>query len=137
MANVGRPDDEPTGTAAPPVQEVPEGGTSAPTIRALTDDEPPIPVWHVFDDSLAKSLEIVDRKKESESGGVQLHDGPTGPPCFPHEFDDSLEKERARAAVSGIPDPAPEAIHDDEAPRHPSAYASEFDDSLEKAAAAA
>jgi len=52
-----------------------------------------------LDDSLAKKLEIVDNK-ESESGGVQLHDGPTGPPCFPHEFDDSLEKERTRAVAA-------------------------------------
>jgi len=63
--------------ATPMVQVAPQGGMSAPTIRALTDDDPPIPVLHV-----------VDREKETEA--PHLHGGPPGPPCFPREFDDSL-----------------------------------------------
>ncbi|EJK48422.1 hypothetical protein THAOC_32778, partial [Thalassiosira oceanica] len=85
-------------------------GTGASTIRALSDDDPPIPVLHVvdhgretdgpqmhdgppgpplfsndFDDSLAKRV-------ENDTEKPQLHDGPPGPPCFPLEFDDSLAK---------------------------------------------
>ncbi|EJK77226.1 hypothetical protein THAOC_00955, partial [Thalassiosira oceanica] len=66
-------------TATPPVQEVPENGMTASTIRAITDDDRPIPVW-----------QVADHEKESE--GPQLHDGPPGPPRFPHELDDSLAK---------------------------------------------
>ncbi|EJK51738.1 hypothetical protein THAOC_29067, partial [Thalassiosira oceanica] len=67
------------GIAASMVQEVPQGGTSAPTIRALNGDDPPDPVWQVVDHG-------------RDSGGPQLHDDQLGPPCFPLEFDDSLAK---------------------------------------------
>ncbi|EJK58961.1 hypothetical protein THAOC_20872 [Thalassiosira oceanica] len=60
--------------ATPMVQEVPPGDMSAPTIRALTDDEPPIPVWHV-----------VDHEKVTEA--PHQHDGPPGLPCFPRDSD--------------------------------------------------
>ncbi|EJK47683.1 hypothetical protein THAOC_33579, partial [Thalassiosira oceanica] len=77
-------------SATPPVQEVPENGMTASTIRAINDDDRPIPVW-----------QVADHEKESE--GPQLHDGPPGPPRFPHELDDSLakkvEKERATSTA--------------------------------------
>ena len=50
-------------------------GMTAASIRALDDDDPPLPLLH-----------IVDHKKESE--GTQLHDGPPAPP----ELDESLAK---------------------------------------------
>ncbi|EJK49284.1 hypothetical protein THAOC_31861 [Thalassiosira oceanica] len=69
-----------TNDVADGMQEVPQGGMlSAPTIRALTDDNPPIPVWHV-----------VDHEKETEA--PHLHDGPPGPPSFPRDFDGSFAK---------------------------------------------
>jgi len=68
-----------TNDVADGMQEVPQGGMSAPTIRALTDDDPPIPVWHV-----------VDHEKETEA--PHLHDGPPGPPSFPRDFDGSFAK---------------------------------------------
>ena len=67
------------GTAAPPAQDAPRHGMAAATVRALPDDDPPLPLLHV-----------VDHEKESE--GPQLHDGPIGPPSFPSELDDSLAK---------------------------------------------
>ncbi|EJK55582.1 hypothetical protein THAOC_24676, partial [Thalassiosira oceanica] len=43
-------------TATPPVlQEVPRNGMTASTIRAITDDDRPIPVW-----------QVADHEKESE-----------------------------------------------------------------------
>ncbi|EJK68227.1 hypothetical protein THAOC_10614, partial [Thalassiosira oceanica] len=80
-------------TTTPQVQEVPRNGTTASTIRAINDDDPPIPVW-----------QVADHEKGSE--GPQLHDGPTGPPRFPQEFDDSLAKkvEKERAAFPAFED---------------------------------
>ncbi|EJK59793.1 hypothetical protein THAOC_19945 [Thalassiosira oceanica] len=79
-------------TPSPLQQEAPRNGTTASTIRAINDDDPPIPVWQVAD-------------HEKETNGPQLHDGPPGPPRFPQELDDSLAKkvEKERAAF-----PAPE-----------------------------
>ncbi|EJK69700.1 hypothetical protein THAOC_09016, partial [Thalassiosira oceanica] len=79
------------GTFAPVAHGAPQDGMAAPTIRALDDDEPPIPVPSVFlnefDDSLAKRA-----RAENDPEGPQLHDGPLGPTCFSSEFDDSLAK---------------------------------------------
>lgn len=36
-------------TTTPPVQEVPRNGMMAPIIRAINDDDAPVPVWHVAD----------------------------------------------------------------------------------------
>ncbi|EJK62351.1 hypothetical protein THAOC_17040 [Thalassiosira oceanica] len=74
-ASRGGPNVGSTAAAAPLVQEVHLEGTTASTI----DDGPSIPLSHV-----------VDHGEEAE--GPQLHDGPPGPPSFPHEFDDSLAK---------------------------------------------
>ncbi|EJK49938.1 hypothetical protein THAOC_31142, partial [Thalassiosira oceanica] len=63
------------------VQEVPQGGMSAPTIRGSTDDDHPIPVRHVVD-------------HEEEIEGPQLHDGPPGPPCSPRGIDDDTLTQR-------------------------------------------
>ncbi|EJK55234.1 hypothetical protein THAOC_25051, partial [Thalassiosira oceanica] len=79
--------------ASPLVQEVPRNGTTASTIRAINDDDPPIPVGQVAD-------------HEKETKGPQLHDGPPGPPRFPQELDDSLAKkvEKERAAFPALED---------------------------------
>ena len=61
-------------TAAPPVQEVPRDGTTASTSVSLNDDDP----------------SIADRN--TETAGLQLHDVPSCPPCFPPEFDDSIAR---------------------------------------------
>ena len=65
--------------AAPLVPGVHRDGMVASSVRALDDDDPPLPLLHV-----------VDHEKETE--GPQLHDGPLGPPSFPSELDDSLAK---------------------------------------------
>jgi len=61
------------------VQEVPENGMTASTIRAINDDDPPIPVWQVND-------------YEKDTKGPQLQEGPWddlhGPPSFPRELHD-------------------------------------------------
>ena len=79
------------GSAAPPVQDTPRHGTAAATVRALYDDDPPLPLLHV-----------VDPDKETE--GPQLHDGPPGPPSFPSEFDDSLAKQVENDLERQLPD---------------------------------
>ncbi|EJK50379.1 hypothetical protein THAOC_30662 [Thalassiosira oceanica] len=67
-------------TAAPMVQEeVTQGGTTASTIRAINDDDPPISL-----------LQVADHENETE--GPELHDGPPGLQYSLSEFDDS-EKE--------------------------------------------
>ncbi|EJK55561.1 hypothetical protein THAOC_24698, partial [Thalassiosira oceanica] len=66
------------GTNAAP-QDAPRDGMTASTILALNDGSPPIPV-----------RQAVDHGRETD--GPRLHDGLPGPPCFPHEFDDSLAK---------------------------------------------
>ncbi|EJK55916.1 hypothetical protein THAOC_24292, partial [Thalassiosira oceanica] len=72
-------------------QEAPRNGTTASKIRAINNDDPPIPVGQVA-------------SHEKETKGPQLHDGPPGPPRFPQELDDSLakkvEKERATFPAS-------------------------------------
>ncbi|EJK64650.1 hypothetical protein THAOC_14593 [Thalassiosira oceanica] len=100
-------------TATPLLQEVPQNGATASTIRAIPDDDdPPIPVWQVAD-------------HEKESKGPQLHVGPPGPqPFFSHEFDDSLAKGggddlEGPQRYDGLPGPPPCFPH-------------EFDDSLAK-----
>ena len=55
--------------------------------------------------------------------GPQLHDGPSGPTCFPPEFDDSLSK-RVANEMKGP------QLHD--GPSGPPCFPSEFDDSLTK-----
>ena len=79
------------GTAAPPAQDAPRHGMAAATVRALPDDDPPLPLLHV-----------VDHEKESE--GPQLHDGPIGPPSFPSELDDSLAKKLENDLERQLPD---------------------------------
>ena len=64
-------------TASP--QDTPQHSTTASTVRALNDDDPPFPLMHVVD-------------HENETEGPQLHDGPSGPPSFPSELDDSRTK---------------------------------------------
>ncbi|EJK47894.1 hypothetical protein THAOC_33353, partial [Thalassiosira oceanica] len=102
--------------AVPPVQEPSQGVPPASTIRAIDDDDPPIPLLHV-----------VVPGKESEgnvSAGPQLHDGPPGgPPCFPDEFDDSLAKGVENYSKG------PQQ-HDD--PSGPPRFPHEYDDSLAK-----
>ena len=67
-------------TAAPLMQDnLRHCTTSASTVRALSEDDPPLPLLHV-----------VDPDKDRE--GPQLHDGPPGPPSYPFELDDSLAK---------------------------------------------
>ncbi|EJK62036.1 hypothetical protein THAOC_17369, partial [Thalassiosira oceanica] len=67
-------------TAAPLVQDTPQHGLTASTVRAaLNDDDPPIPL-----------LYVIDHEKATE--GHQLHDGPPDPPCMSHGFDDSQRK---------------------------------------------
>ncbi|EJK56451.1 hypothetical protein THAOC_23666 [Thalassiosira oceanica] len=65
--------------ASPLVQEVPRNGMTASTIRAINDDDPPIPVWQVND-------------YEKDTKGPQLQEGPWddlhGPPSFPRELHD-------------------------------------------------
>ena len=79
------------------VQSAPQhGGMQTSSIRALNDDDPPIPV-----------LQIVDHEKETE--GPQLHDGPPGPSCFPSEFDDSLAKRVECESERNLSDHAPDS----------------------------
>ncbi|EJK63902.1 hypothetical protein THAOC_15415 [Thalassiosira oceanica] len=67
--------------ATPLAQEPAQGATAASASCSLGDDDPPIPVLHV-----------VEETEGNVSDGPQLHDGPTGPPRFPLEHDDSLAK---------------------------------------------
>lgn len=69
-------------------EEVPQDGM-ATTIPAFEDDDPPpIPLW-----------QVVDHEKETQ--GPQLHDGPSGPPCFPPEFDDDSLAKRVENESEG------------------------------------
>ncbi|EJK54360.1 hypothetical protein THAOC_26021, partial [Thalassiosira oceanica] len=104
-------------TAAP--QDAPRDGMTAPAVSALSDDGPSIPV-----------RQAVDHGRESM--GPQLHDdgpdGPPGPPpCFPHEFDDSLAKGDVVCQEEEADGPQ---LHDG-LPGPPS-FPHEFDDSLFK-----
>ena len=78
-------------TAAPLEREAPRHGMAASTVRALTDDDPPLPLLHVVD-------------HEKETDGPQLHDGPPGPPSFPSELDDSLAKKLENDLERQLPD---------------------------------
>ena len=101
------------GTAAPPAQDAPRHGMAAATVRALPDDDPPLPLLHV-----------VDHEKETDGAvGPQLHDGPSGPPSFPSEFDDSLAKQVKN-------DSEGPQLYD--GPPGPPSFPSQFDDSLSK-----
>ena len=81
------------------VQSAPQhGGMQTSSIRALNDDDPPIPV-----------LQIVDHEKETE--GPQLHDGLPGPSCFPSEFDDSLAKKVESESERNLLDHAASTVH--------------------------
>ncbi|EJK76194.1 hypothetical protein THAOC_02059, partial [Thalassiosira oceanica] len=80
-------------TAALLVQDTPQHGVTASTVRALNDDDPPIPLLHV-----------IDHEKATE--GHQLHDGPPGPPCISHGFDDSRRKNLDNDAERQMPDSA-------------------------------
>ncbi|EJK77906.1 hypothetical protein THAOC_00230, partial [Thalassiosira oceanica] len=97
-------------TAAPLARDTSQQGVTASTVRAFNGDDPSIPVWHAVD-------------KGTETEGPQLHDGPSGPPCFPNEFDDSLLKR-------GENDSEGPQLHD--GPPGPLLFPHEFDDSLAK-----
>ncbi|EJK68499.1 hypothetical protein THAOC_10311 [Thalassiosira oceanica] len=80
-------------TAALLVQDTPQHGLTASTVRALNDDDPPMPLLHAI--GLEKATEE-----------HQLHDGPPGPPCISHAFDDSQRKKVDNDVERPLPDSA-------------------------------